>query len=221
MHNPAFFRLAWRHMDRTQPSRAYLDHLSGETAARMASATPTTSAHSGAHEALAARLEQHVEAHREALEHVVASLHAHPETAFQEHRSARTLVEVLERAGATVTTGVGGVETAFRAEVGAGDGPTIAILAGYDALPEVGHACGHNVIAATGVGAFLGWPTCSASSPVRCPAGSCSSARPPRRATPARSSWPAAAPSTTSTPRSWCTPTATTWPTRCGSVAAS
>ena len=51
--------------------------------------------------------------------------------------------------------GVHGLDTAVRAEVGSDTGRTIAILAEYDALPGIGHACGHNVIAATGVGAFL------------------------------------------------------------------
>src|SRR5262249_42007486 len=53
-----------------------------------------------------------------------------------------------------VERGVGGLPTAFRAEVaGAGDGPTIAVMAEYDALPGIGHACGHNVIATAGAGA--------------------------------------------------------------------
>ena len=52
--------------------------------------------------------------------------------------------------------GVGGLPTAFRAEVsGAGDGPTIAVMAEYDALPGIGHACGHNVIATAGAGAIM------------------------------------------------------------------
>jgi amidohydrolase len=81
-------------------------------------------------------------------------LHQRPETAFEEHDSARLLVGVLARHGVTAQAGAFGVETAFRAEIG-GDGPTIAICAEYDALPDIGHACGHNVIAAAGVGAFL------------------------------------------------------------------
>src|SRR5690606_19435616 len=85
---------------------------------------------------------------------IVRRLHADPEPAFEEHRSAATLVEVLARHGVTAKLGAHGVPTAFRAEAGTG-GPTIAICAEYDALPGIGHACGHNVIAASGVGAFL------------------------------------------------------------------
>ena len=48
---------------------------------------------------------------------------------------------------------MGGVETAFRATIETGEGPTIAILCEYDALPGIGHACGHNVIATAGAGA--------------------------------------------------------------------
>jgi amidohydrolase len=143
-------------MHRGEPSRAYLDHLSAETTARMAHATRTSSPHAGAPEDLAARAEQLIEDLRPDLVQVVQALHADPETAFDEHRTVERLVDVLRRHGADVTTGTGGVPTAFRAEVGDGEGPTIAVLSEYDALPEVGHACGHNVIAATGVGAFLG-----------------------------------------------------------------
>ncbi len=50
---------------------------------------------------------------------------------------------------------LGGLATAFRARAGKGSGPRVAILAEYDALPEIGHACGHNLIAAGAVGAFL------------------------------------------------------------------
>lgn len=142
--------------DQQQPSRAYLDHLSAETSARMESVTPAGSDFSGAAPAVSERLERLVEELREDLVDIVGTLHAHPETAFEEHRSVETLAQVLRRHGAEVSVGTAGVPTAFRAEVGDGQGPTIAVLSEYDALPEVGHACGHNVIAATGVGAFLG-----------------------------------------------------------------
>ncbi|HET7542731.1 MAG TPA: amidohydrolase [Polyangiaceae bacterium] len=82
-------------------------------------------------------------------------IHAHPELCFEERQAARWLSECLERRlGATVERGVGGLPTAFRARVGRGS-PKIAILAEYDALPEIGHACGHNLIAGSAVGAFL------------------------------------------------------------------
>src|SRR5207249_1422992 len=64
------------------------------------------------------------------------------------------LTEFLAKHGARVERAVGGLSTAFRATIdGAGPGPTIAIMAEYDALPGIGHACGHNVIATAGTGA--------------------------------------------------------------------
>jgi amidohydrolase len=81
-------------------------------------------------------------------------IHAHPELAYREEKAAAWLTEFLEQHGCRVERGVGGLPTAFRAEVpGSGPGPTVAILAEYDALPEIGHACGHNVIATAGGGA--------------------------------------------------------------------
>jgi amidohydrolase len=86
-----------------------------------------------------------------ALSHAV---HADAELAFEEHRSSARVADALARAGLTVETGVAGLETAFVAT--AGSGPlTVAICAEYDALPGIGHACGHNVIAAAAVGAGL------------------------------------------------------------------
>jgi amidohydrolase len=82
-------------------------------------------------------------------------IHDHPELGYQEVRACAWLSEFLEGQGFTVERGVGGVETAFRATLGASDGPTVAILCEYDALPGIGHACGHNVIAAAGAGAAL------------------------------------------------------------------
>jgi len=82
-------------------------------------------------------------------------IHAHPELCFQERQAAAWLGDCLEqKLGVGVERGVGGLETAFRARIGRGS-PKIAILAEYDALPEIGHACGHNLIAGSAVGAFL------------------------------------------------------------------
>jgi amidohydrolase len=81
-------------------------------------------------------------------------IHANPELAFKEEKAAGWLTAFLERHGCRVERGVGGLPTAFRAEVsGAGAGPTIAVMAEYDALPGIGHACGHNIIATAGAGA--------------------------------------------------------------------
>jgi amidohydrolase len=87
----------------------------------------------------------------EALSH---RIHDHPELGYQEERAHAWLTAFLEGHGARVERGVGGLPTAFRATIpGTGPGPTVAILCEYDALPGLGHACGHNVIAAAGAGA--------------------------------------------------------------------
>jgi amidohydrolase len=83
-------------------------------------------------------------------------IHANPELAFREHRACARLSDELEQGGFTVERGAGGLPTAFRASLSHGQpGPTIAILAEYDALPGIGHACGHNIIATTALGAGL------------------------------------------------------------------
>ena len=99
-----------------------------------------------------------IDSAREELVGVALDIHAHPELNYQEHHAAKLLADTLERHGFAVERGVGGVETAFRAtlEGGGGDGPTVAILAEYDALPEIGHGCEHNLIAMAAVGAGLG-----------------------------------------------------------------
>jgi amidohydrolase len=84
-------------------------------------------------------------------------IHAHPETNYEERHAAALLTETLEHAGFAVERGVGGVETAFRATLdGARPGPTVALLLEYDALPEIGHGCGHNLIAISNLGAGFG-----------------------------------------------------------------
>ena len=89
---------------------------------------------------------------------VALDIHAHPELNYQEQHAAGLLSGTLERHGFQVERGVGGVDTAFTATLsgGAGEGPTVAVLAEYDALPEIGHGCGHNLIAMAAVGTGLG-----------------------------------------------------------------
>ena len=82
-------------------------------------------------------------------------IHGHPELAYQERHAVAALAAFLERLGHRVELGIGGLETAFRARVGPQEGPAIALLAEYDALPDVGHGCGHNLIAISNVGAYL------------------------------------------------------------------
>ncbi|MEZ4219887.1 MAG: M20 family metallopeptidase [Polyangiaceae bacterium] len=100
-------------------------------------------------------LDAAVDAHRGAIVELAEQIHAHPELRFEEHRAAAWLAELLERhAGVKVERELGGLPTALRARVGSGS-PRVAILAEYDALPEIGHACGHNLIAGGAAGAFL------------------------------------------------------------------
>ncbi|MGW9034965.1 M20/M25/M40 family metallo-hydrolase, partial [Streptomyces sp. NPDC055721] len=81
-------------------------------------------------------------------------LHADPELAYEEHRSARRITDLVEAAGFAVTRGVCDLPTAFTATAGSGD-LVIGICAEYDALPGIGHACGHNVNGAASVTAAL------------------------------------------------------------------
>ena len=87
------------------------------------------------------------------LEALSRQIHDHPELAYAEVQACGWLSDFLAKQGYKVERGVGGVETAFRATIETGEGPTIAILCEYDALPGIGHACGHNVIATSGAGA--------------------------------------------------------------------
>src|SRR5947207_70426 len=82
-------------------------------------------------------------------------IHGHPELAYQEHHAVDAIAAVLKHHGHRIERGIGGLDTAFRARVGPKDGPAVALLAEYDALPDVGHGCGHNLIAISNVGAYL------------------------------------------------------------------
>ena len=81
-------------------------------------------------------------------------IHADPELAYQERRAVARIAALLERHGHAVERNCGGIETAFRARIGP-KGKAVSLLAEYDALPDVGHGCGHNLIAMSTVGAFL------------------------------------------------------------------
>ena len=81
-------------------------------------------------------------------------LHAHPELKFEEEQSSQWTAGVLADAGLAVDMGIFDLPTAFSCSVGSGS-LHLAICAEYDALPGIGHACGHNIIAATAVGAGL------------------------------------------------------------------
>ena len=86
--------------------------------------------------------------------HASHEIHAHPELNFQERFAHDLLTDLLERHDIAPTRHAYGVDTAFAATAGT-KGPTIAVLCEYDALPGLGHACGHNIIATAGLGAGL------------------------------------------------------------------
>ncbi len=102
------------------------------------------------------RVTAEVEARREELIRMADTIYANPEIAFEEHESAALLSRALEDNGFAVERGVAGLETAFVATANGRDAqPTVAFLAEYDALPGLGHACGHNLIGTSAIGAGL------------------------------------------------------------------
>jgi len=93
---------------------------------------------------------------------ILKAIHAHPETAYEEYFASRTLVDAVREAHSNLSVEYPafGLDTAFKVELTSADYDpakhrTIAILSEYDALPGIGHGCGHNVIAVSGLGAFL------------------------------------------------------------------
>lgn len=100
------------------------------------------------------RLAAEVDQRAEVLIDVSHQIHAHPELCFEERFAHDLLTTVLEQEGLPVERQAYGLDTAFAAAAGSA-GPTIAVFCEYDALPELGHACGHNIIAAAGLGAGL------------------------------------------------------------------
>jgi len=106
---------------------------------------------------LRSRVIARIESERGALVELSLALHRDPEIAFQEHRASERLASFLGERGFEVERPYGGLDTAFRGDAAGRDGgPTLAILAEYDALPDIGHACGHNLIAMIGAGAAVG-----------------------------------------------------------------
>jgi len=99
---------------------------------------------------------QEVDRLRDRLVEISRTIHGNPELGLKEYKSSELLAGELEKNGFAVERKVAGMDTAFRATFkGRQGGPTIALLAEYDALPEIGHACGHNLIATIALGAGL------------------------------------------------------------------
>src|SRR2546427_6301078 len=87
------------------------------------------------------------------LEKLSRRIHDNPELCYEEVKAAAWLTDFLAGQGFKVERALAAIETAFRATIEMGEGPTVAILCEYDALPAIGHACGHNAIATAGAGA--------------------------------------------------------------------
>ncbi len=99
-----------------------------------------------------------VEAARPEILELSARIHANPEPAFEEHLAAAWCAEAIARHGYAVERPAGRLATAVRGRLVGGMGPAgprIGVLAEYDALPGLGHGCGHNTMAASGVGAAI------------------------------------------------------------------
>ncbi|MCD6289654.1 MAG: M20 family metallopeptidase [Anaerolineae bacterium] len=97
-----------------------------------------------------------VDAMRDDLIRISTTIHEHPEVAFEEYQAMQLLSDTAERHGFVVERGIADLPTAFRAQrSGASPGVTVAFLAEYDALPGLGHACGHNIIGTAALGAAL------------------------------------------------------------------
>lgn len=93
--------------------------------------------------------------YREVFENASLEIFNNPELGLEEKISSSILIELLEKNGFSVERGVQEFDTAFIGTYSNGEGPVIAYLAEYDALPELGHACGHNIIGTSSVGAGI------------------------------------------------------------------
>jgi len=152
--------------------------MAAETAPRPPAPAPAValSENAGAPSALRAVLADAIAECAPEIISLSHDIHAHPEVGYHEHHAVSAVADLLRTHGIQPRVGVYDMDTALRAEIGpdatesagsagsastagtagsAASAPTIAILAEYDALPGIGHACGHNVMCANSVGAFL------------------------------------------------------------------
>jgi len=97
-----------------------------------------------------------IDSMRERLIEISSEIHKNPELGFKEYKASKLLASELGKHGFKVEMGICGLPTAFKATYyGRGNGPKIAFLAEYDALPKLGHACGHNIIGTSAIGAAI------------------------------------------------------------------
>lgn len=106
-------------------------------------------------DALKAQVCEAIDSMSDRLIAVSREIHANPETCFNEVKASRLLVRTLSEAGIPVTAPAFGLDTSFVAEFGRSNAAPVGIVAEYDALPEIGHACGHNIIGTAAIGAAL------------------------------------------------------------------
>jgi amidohydrolase len=101
------------------------------------------------------RVVEAVEEHADLVVDASHRIHERPELLFEEHHAAELVADALAGGGLEVERGAYGLQTAVAGRAGAVSGPAVAVLCEYDALPGIGHGCGHNLIAAAGLGAGL------------------------------------------------------------------
>ncbi|HCG29086.1 MAG TPA: amidohydrolase, partial [Chloroflexi bacterium] len=103
------------------------------------------------------RVKEAIQNERGHVVEIAETIRVNPELGYEERMASQLLADHLKEAGFEVEKPYKGIETAFRAtRRGKGDGPTIAVLAEYDALAGIGHGCGHNLIGGSGLAAALG-----------------------------------------------------------------
>lgn len=141
------------------PNHHYLDATAAETERKAALALPIRSVHAGAPADVSTTIRATLAQLGPELVTLSRSIFDHAEEAFQETESVADIRRLLSAHGIESRGDAYGLPTAFEAEIGDPSGPTVAILAEYDALPGIGHGCGHNIIAAAAVGAFLALAT--------------------------------------------------------------
>jgi amidohydrolase len=101
-------------------------------------------------------VQKNIDSIKDEIVNIASTIYDNPELGYQEHRACEFLTERLEQGGFDVTRGVSGLPSAFKAVLkGKTDTPRVGLLAEYDALPDLGHGCGHNIIAAAAVGTAL------------------------------------------------------------------
>lgn len=103
---------------------------------------------------LRAALAEGIKAWKPRVQTLARDIHSHPEVAFEEVRASKAAAALLAEGGFNIAAGTGGLATAFTATAGAGE-LKVALCVEYDALPDIGHACGHNLIAGASVAAAL------------------------------------------------------------------